>query len=169
MNGVVGTKFKIIKGYGGSAALRLALERGEIEGFCGVGYYSLKTAGLGPDNVNYLVQVGPARNPEIPNVPFVGDYAKSEVDRQLFRLVFGWLSFERPIAAPPGVPAERVHALRAAFDAALTDPALLADAAKMSLRIEPVGGAAIAAFIEDVSRTPQEVAARAATILGRTN
>ncbi len=167
MNGVVGTKFKLIKGYGGSAALRLALERGEIEGFCGVGYYSLKTAGLSTDNVNFLAQVGPARNPEMPNVPFVGDYTKSEADRQLFRLVFGWLAFERPIATPPGVPAERVQALRAGFDAAMTDPALLADAAKVSLRIDPLGGAAIAAFIEDVSRTPAEVAARAATILGR--
>src|SRR5262249_3095474 len=64
LNAAIGTKFKIVKGYGGSAALRLALERGEVEGFCGIGYSSLRTAGLGRDSVNFLLQVGPAKNPE---------------------------------------------------------------------------------------------------------
>jgi tripartite-type tricarboxylate transporter receptor subunit TctC len=166
MNAAIGTKFKIVKGYRGSAALRLALERGEIEGFCGVGYYSLRTAGLTRDTVNFLLQAGPAKKPEIADVPFIGDYAKTDADRQLFRLVFGWLAFERPIAAPPGVPADRVAALRAGFDAAMKDPALRADAAKMSLGIAPVSGAEIAAFVADVARTPPSVAARAAAILG---
>ncbi|MCC6890639.1 MAG: hypothetical protein IT536_19115 [Hyphomicrobiales bacterium] len=168
MNNVIGTKFKLVKGYAGSASLRLAMERGEIEGFCGVGYNSMRTAGmLSPDKANILVQVGLSKNPDMPNVPFVFDYAKTEDQRQIFTLVFGWLDLERPIAAPPGTPAERVTALREGFDRAMKDPALLADAEKVNVGIEPMSGAAIARFVANVSRTPAEVTTRAAQILGR--
>jgi tripartite-type tricarboxylate transporter receptor subunit TctC len=168
LNNVIGTKFKLVKGYAGSAAMRLALERGEIEGFCGVGYYSMRTAGLlTPDKANVLVQIGLSKHPEMPNVPFVFDYAKSEEDRQIFTLVFGWLDLVRPVAAPPGTPAERVQALRDGFDRAMKDPALLADAEKIDVGIKPMTGAAIAKFVDDASRTPPAVTARAARILGR--
>jgi tripartite-type tricarboxylate transporter receptor subunit TctC len=103
----------------------------------------------------------------MPKVPFVFDYAKSDEDRQIFTLVFGWLDLERPIAAPPGTPADRVRALREGFDKAMKDPALLADAEKVNVGIEPMRGVAIAKFVEDASRTPAAVTARAAQILGR--
>jgi tripartite-type tricarboxylate transporter receptor subunit TctC len=167
MNNVIGTKFKLVKGYGGSAALRLAMERGEIEGFCGVGYNSMRTAGLADGKANILVQVGLAKNPHMPNVPFIFDYAKSEEDRQIFRLVFGWLDLERPIGAPPGVPEERLRALREGFDRAMKDPALLADAEKVQVGIEPMSGAAIAAFVDEAYRAPAEIGKRAAQMLGR--
>jgi tripartite-type tricarboxylate transporter receptor subunit TctC len=168
MNNVIGTKFRLVKGYAGSAALRLAMERGEIEGFCGVGYNSMRTAGLlSPDKANILVQVGLSRNPEMPKVPFIFDYAKTDEARQIFTLVFGWLDLERPIAAPPGTPADRVQALRDGFDKAMKDPALLADAEKVNVGIEPMTGAAIASFVDDAYRTPPDVAARAAQMLGR--
>jgi tripartite-type tricarboxylate transporter receptor subunit TctC len=167
MNNVIGTKFKLVKGYGGSAALRLAMERGEIEGFCGVGYNSMRTAGLADGKANILVQVGLAKNPHMPNVPFIFDYAKSDEDRQIFRLVFGWLDLERPIGAPPGVPEERLRALREGFDRAMKDPALLADAEKAQVGIEPMSGAAIAAFVDEAYRAPAGVGKRAAEMLGR--
>jgi tripartite-type tricarboxylate transporter receptor subunit TctC len=167
MNNVIGTRFKLVKGYGGSAALRLAMERGEIEGFCGVGYNSMRTAGLADGKANILVQVGLAKNPHMPNVPFIFDYAKSDEDRQIFRLVFGWLDLERPIGAPPGVPEERLRALREGFDRAMNDPALLADAEKAQVGIEPMSGAAIAAFVDEAYRAPAEVGKRAAQMLGR--
>jgi tripartite-type tricarboxylate transporter receptor subunit TctC len=167
MNNVIGTRFKLVKGYGGSAALRLAMERGEIEGFCGVGYHSMRTAGLTEGRANILVQVGLAKNPHMPSVPFIFDYAKSDQDRQIFRLVFGWLDLERPIGMPPGVPEERVKAMRDAFDRAMKDPALLADAEKAQVGIEPMTGSAIAAFVEEAYRTPPDVAAKAAQMLGR--
>jgi tripartite-type tricarboxylate transporter receptor subunit TctC len=167
MNNVIGTKFKLVKGYGGSAALRLAMERGEIEGFCGVGYNSMRTAGLADGKANILVQVGLAKNPHMPNVPFIFDYAKSNEDRQIFRLVFGWLDLERPIGAPPGVPEERLRALREGFDRAMKDLALLADAEKAQVGIDPMSGAAIAAFVEEAYRAPAEVGKRAAEMLGR--
>jgi tripartite-type tricarboxylate transporter receptor subunit TctC len=167
MNNVIGAKFKLVKGYGGSAALRLAMERGEIEGFCGVGYNSMRTAGLSDGKANILVQVGLAKNPHMPNVPFIFDYAKSDEDRQIFRLVFGWLDLERPIGAPPGVPEERLRALREGFDRAMKDPALLADAEKVQVGIEPMSGTAIAAFVDEAYRAPAEVGKRAAQMLGR--
>jgi hypothetical protein len=168
MNSVIGTKFKLVKGYAGSAALRIAMERGEIEGFCGAGYNSVRTVGLlQPGRSNVLVQVGLSKNPAMPNVPFIFDYAKSDADRQVFTLIFGWLDLERPIAAPPGTPPERVRALRDAFDKAMKDPVLLADAEKINVGIEPMTGVGIAKFVDDVSRTPKDVTARAAQILGR--
>src|SRR5215467_707958 len=167
MNNVIGAKFKLVKGYGGSAALRLAMERGEIEGFCGVGYNSMRTAGLADGKANVLVQVGLAKSPHMPNVPFIFDYAKSDEDRQIFRLVFGWLDLERPIGAPPGVPEERLRALRDGFDRAMKDPALLADAEKAQVGIEPMSGAAIAAFVDEAYRAPAEIGKRAAQMLGR--
>jgi tripartite-type tricarboxylate transporter receptor subunit TctC len=167
MNNVIGTKFKLVKGYGGSAALRLAMERGEIEGFCGVGYNSMRTAGLADGKANILVQVGLAKNPHMPNVPFIFDYAKSDEDRQIFRLVFGWLDLERPIGAPPDVPQERLRALREGFDRAMKDPALLADAEKVQVGIEPMSGAAITAFVDEAYRAPAAIGKRAAQMLGR--
>ena len=158
---------KLIKGYGGSAALKLALERGEIDGYCGIGLDSIRAAGLGPDRVTTLVQFGLKRDPEIAEVPSVIDYAKDQVDRQVMTLIFGWTIMARPIAAPPGIPAERAAALRAAFEATMADPAFRADAAKENLTVSPMSGAAITSFIADVYRTPKDVAAKAAVILER--
>ncbi len=167
LNNVLGTRLKLVKGYAGSAALRLAMERGEIDGFCGVTLDSMRTAGLADGKANILLPIALKRNPWLKDVPFVMDYARREEDRQVLRLVFGWLDLERPLAAPPGTPAERVAALRYGFDAAMKDPALLAEAEQASLSIEPMDGAAIARFIEDVYRTPPAIAARAARLLGR--
>jgi tripartite-type tricarboxylate transporter receptor subunit TctC len=167
LNSVLGAKFKLVKGYNGSAALRLAMERGEIEGFCGVGLTSMRTAGLTEDKINILVQIALTKSPELPNTPFVMDYAKTEQDRGILRLIFGWLDFERPIAAPPDTPAQRVEALRAGFAVAMKDPALLADAAKASLSVRPMSGEAIASFVDEIYRTPSDITVRAAQLLGR--
>jgi tripartite-type tricarboxylate transporter receptor subunit TctC len=167
LNNVLGTRLKLVKGYAGSAALRLAMERGEIDGFCGVGYSSMRSAGLADGKANILLQIALKRNPRLADVPFVMDYAKREEDRQILRLIFGWMDLERPLAAPPGTPADRVRALRRGFDEAMQDPALLAEAEQASLSIDPMGAGAIASFIDEAYRTPPAVAARAAQLLGR--
>lgn len=168
MNNLLGTKFKLVKGYNGSAALRLALERGEIEGFCGVGLTSVRSLGLTDDKINILVQIALHKNPLLAGVPLVMDYAKSEEDRQVMRLVFGWLAMERPLAAPPGTPASRVQALRNGFEETMRDPAFAADIAKSSLAFAPMRGADIESFVDEVYRTPAAVAHKAAQLLGRT-
>jgi tripartite-type tricarboxylate transporter receptor subunit TctC len=167
LNSLLNTRFKIVKGYNGSSGLRLALERGEIEGFCGVGLTSVRTLGLTDATINILVQLAQKKSPVLPNVPMVFDYAKSEQDRQVMRLVFGWEVMERPVAAPPDVPAAIVEALRDGFDATMKDAAFRADIEKASLAYEPMSGKEIAAFIDEVYRTPSAVAERAAQLLGR--
>src|SRR5579883_325299 len=167
LNNVLGTRLKLVKGYAGSAALRLAMQRGEIDGFCGVTLDSIRNGGLTDGKINILLQIALKPNPELAGVPFVMDYAKREEDRQILRLVFGWVDMERPLAAPPGTPPERVAALRLAFNAAMRDKALLAEAEQASLTIAPTDGQAIASFVARVYQTPPAVAARAAQWLGR--
>jgi tripartite-type tricarboxylate transporter receptor subunit TctC len=167
LNNVLGTKLKLVKGYAGSAALRLAMERREIDGFCGVGLSSMRAAGLTQGRANILLQMALKPNPQLAGVPFVMDYARQDEDRAIMRLVFGWTDLERPLAAPPATPAERLAALRAGFDAAMQDPALAAEADAAGLAIAPMPGAAIASFVEDVYQTPRALAAKAALWLGR--
>jgi tripartite-type tricarboxylate transporter receptor subunit TctC len=168
LNGVLGARLKIVKGYAGSAGLQLAFERGEIDGFCGVGYIYLNVTRLiEPARANLLVQIGMRKHPALPQVPFIMDRLKSDADRDIFLLVFGWLDLERPIAAPPGTPADRVQTLRDSFDRAMKDPALIADLQKIDVQASPMGGAEIAKFVDRVSRTPAPVIARAAAIFGR--
>ena len=168
LNSLLGTKFKLVKGYNGSSALRLALERGEIEGFCGVGLTSVRSLGLTDDKINILVQIALKKNPQLANVPLVMDYAKSEADRQVMRLVFGWLVMERPLAAPPDTPPSRVQALRNGFDETMRDPQFIADITKASLALAPMSGVDIAHFVDEVYQTPPAVAKKAAQLLGRT-
>jgi tripartite-type tricarboxylate transporter receptor subunit TctC len=167
LNSLLGTKFKLIKGYSGSSGLRLALERAEIEGFCGVGLTSVRSLGLTDDKITILVQMGGDRNPALPGVPHVIDYAKTEQDRQIMRLVFGWLIMERPVATPPGVPEDRVKALRDGFDETMRDPQFVAEIAKASLAFAPMRGQDIANFVSEMYTTPPAVAQRAAQLLGR--
>ena len=138
-----------------------------IRGGLGKGHLGVIMAPAGVGKTAFLVQVGLAKNPHMPNVPFIFDYAKSDEDRQIFRLVFGWLDLERPIGAPPGVPEERLRALREGFDRAMKDPALLADAEKAQVGIEPMSGSEIAAFVDEAYRAPAEIGRRAAQMLGR--
>jgi tripartite-type tricarboxylate transporter receptor subunit TctC len=167
LNSLLGTKFKLVKGYRGSAGLRLALERGEIEGFCGLGLDSLQSLGLSERNVRILVQTALKADPRLPGIPIITDYAKSAEQRQVMQLIFGWLVMDRPFAAPPETPADRVAALRTAFDQTMSDPAFRADAEKAALSLSPMRGQDIAAFVDEVYRTPDAVARKAAQLLGR--
>jgi tripartite-type tricarboxylate transporter receptor subunit TctC len=169
LNSLLGTKFKLVKGYRGSAGLRLALERGEVEGFCGLGLDSLHSLGLNEHNVTILVQTALKRDPRLVGVPIITDYAKTAEQRQVMQLIFGWLVMDRTFAAPPDVPADRVAALRAAFDATMDDPAFRADVEKASLSLSPMRGEDIQKFVEEVYRTPEAVARKAARLLGRSS
>jgi tripartite-type tricarboxylate transporter receptor subunit TctC len=168
LNSLLGSRFKLVKGYNGSSGLRLALERGEIDGFCGVGLTSLRSLGLTDERITILVQIAVKKNPELADVPLVMDYAKSEADRQVMRLIFGWLVMERPLAAPPGAPPNRVQALRDGFDDTMRDPQFAAEIDKAALAFAPMRGTEIAEFVDEVYRTPPDVAKKAAQLLGRT-
>jgi hypothetical protein len=106
-----------------------------------------------------LVQFGITPNPEI-KAPFILDLLKNPDDKQVVRTAIAQLAMARPFTAPPGVPADRVAALRAAFDATVKDPAFLADAKKQQLDITPYSGAQIDALMKDIYATPPELVAR---------
>ncbi|HEU0072215.1 MAG TPA: tripartite tricarboxylate transporter substrate-binding protein [Alphaproteobacteria bacterium] len=169
LNAMLGTKLKLVKGYPGVAAVWIAMERREVEGACGMIYSSLQAAHpdwLTEKKVNTLIQIGYRKNPNLPDVPFVMDLAKTEEERQVFNLLFGWTVMGRPFLAPPEVPADRAAALRKAFDDTMKDPAFLEETAKLRLDIDPLPGAEIDKFLAEIFKTPKPVVEKANAILG---
>jgi tripartite-type tricarboxylate transporter receptor subunit TctC len=168
MNAVLGTRMKLVRGYKGPADILIALERGEVEGMCGMINTIVGTQRphwIRDGKVRILIQIGLERSARMGAVPFVMDYARSEDDKRVLRLIFGWTIMGRPFLAPPDIPADRKAALRKAFDQTMRDPELLADAARQNLDIAPVGGAEIDRFLAGVYATPRPLIERAAKIL----
>jgi len=166
-NKLVGTRFKIILGYPGSTELLLAMERGETEGFCGIGWTFVKLRKgdlLREKKINILFQMSIEKHPELPHVPALIDQARTPDDRKVFEFLFAPQEMGRPFFAPPGVPAERLAALRSAFERTLKDPAFLADADKMGIEVQHVGGAAIQALIDRIYASPKDVIDRAKAV-----
>ena len=170
LNAVLGTKMKIVRGYEGSSSIMLAMERGEIQGMCGMVYSGLVTSHpgwLAEKKVRTLMQIGLERNDKLAGAPFVMDFAKNDDDRRLLRLLVGWTIMGRPFLASPGIHEERKLALRRAFDLTVRDPAFLADAAKLRLDISPIRGLTIEQYLQDVYSTPRPLVERARRILAQ--
>jgi tripartite-type tricarboxylate transporter receptor subunit TctC len=165
-NNVLGAKFRIVTGYAGTQEIALAVERNEVHGICGLGYTSLLT--IRPDwvergVVSILVQEN-VKGSAVLNqmgVPRTVDFAKTAEDRQVLELVYSQGVFGRPYVFPPGVPADRVAALRKAFMAALQDKELLAEAARMKLDIEAISGADVQSMVAKLFATPANIVDRA--------
>jgi tripartite-type tricarboxylate transporter receptor subunit TctC len=161
LNKLFGTRIKIISGYKGGNDIYLAMERGEVQGRCGGLISSIRATR--PDwfpekKVSVPVQFSTARNPLFPDAPAIAEFAKDERTRQIVRLILAPLEMDRPILAPPGVPSDRVAMLRAAFHAAMNDPAFIAEAAKDHLEIQEVGGLRVAQILTDAFSLPPEIA-----------
>jgi tripartite-type tricarboxylate transporter receptor subunit TctC len=104
------------------------------------------------------------KHPELPDVPAIIDHAKTPDDRKVFEFLFAPQEMGRPFFAPPGVPVERVRALREAFAQTLKDPQFLADADKMGVEVQHVGGEHIQKLVERIYASPPEVIARAKAV-----
>lgn len=164
LNTMFGTRFKTIKGYAGGNAIYLAMERGEVDGRADNAWESWKGDRgdwVREGRVNVLVQVGLAKAPDLPNVPLLVDLAANAEDREVLKLVSASTSMGHPIMAPPGVPVDRIKALRVAFNAAMADPAVLADAEKQRRPIRPVTGEELQKIVAEVLSSPQKVRDRA--------
>jgi tripartite-type tricarboxylate transporter receptor subunit TctC len=162
-NALFGYKFKVITGYESTPKIHLAMERGEIHGNGATNWSTLKA--LNPDwirdrKVRLLVQWGLNKHRELPDVPLIFDAAKSDADRDALKLVIARLEYGRPFFMPPNVPAERVAAVRRAFDSTMKDPAYLEETGKLQIDVDPLTGEEVAALVEQVSRTPPETVAR---------
>lgn len=161
---LLGAKLKVIRGYEGGKNLDLAVERGEIQGRCGMSWSSMKLRNadwLKEKKVNILVQLGFERHPDISNVPLVQELAKTADDRKVLNLLLAPQNIGRPFFAPPGVPADRLAALRAAFDAMVKDPGFQADAKKQRMEINPVSGKALQDMLVEIYSTPAALVTRA--------
>ncbi|HET9150046.1 MAG TPA: tripartite tricarboxylate transporter substrate-binding protein [Alphaproteobacteria bacterium] len=164
MNAVLGTKQKIVSGYSGQPEALLAMERGEIDGFGSAFWSSLKATKadwISGHKINILLQYALEPHPELPNVPFALDLAKNAEDKLLLEVAVAPLSVGRPFVAPPGVPADRLKALRTALQATFKDPAFLADAKKQRLEVTTTKtGEQLSAIMAKVYAAPPKIIAR---------
>jgi tripartite-type tricarboxylate transporter receptor subunit TctC len=161
---VFGAKIKLVAGYPGTNEISLAMERGEVDGLCGLSVSTLKTrhaAWLRDKRVNVLVQAAFKKSPDLPDVQLVIEQTKDKEKLQIFRMFLAAQEMARPFAAPPGVPADRLNALRAAFDATMKDPEYLAEAKKSRIDVNPVSGAEIDKLLAELYATPKNVIAKA--------
>jgi tripartite-type tricarboxylate transporter receptor subunit TctC len=168
INGVLGTRMRLVGGYRGGNEMLLAMERGEVGGRCGWSWSSVQATRrewIERKQVNLLMQLALGKHPELANVPLVVDLAKTEEQRNILRLVFARQQVAYPFLAPPGVPADRVEALRAAFMKAMADPELLAEAAKARLEILPVSGGDVQRLVAELYATPAPIVEKAAEML----
>jgi tripartite-type tricarboxylate transporter receptor subunit TctC len=167
VNEFLGTKFKVIGGYSEGAGQTLALERGEVDGICGLSYSTLK-AGR-PDwfrdqKLNVILQIGLNKIHDLPNVPNAYDLVTDPNNKQALELILIRQEMGRPFAVPPGTPADRLAILRQAFDATLKDPAFIADGAKLQLEIDPLTGAEITDLLKTAYSAPKTIVQRAAAL-----
>jgi len=161
-NKLFGFKFKVVTGYESTPKIHLAMESGEVHGTI-ANWSTLKAINMDwitDKKVRILAQWALQKNAELPDVPSFMDLAKTDSERDALRLMLARLEYGRPFFLPPDVPVARVEALRRAFDATMKDPAYLAEADKLKIDVEPLSGEAVAALVEQVSRTPADTVAR---------
>ncbi len=163
-----GAKIKLVTGYPGTNEIKPAMERGEVDGVCGLSYSTMRARyvnELRDKQINVLVQVSLKQNPALGDVPFVGHFATPD-QASVMRLLLEPQEMARPVAAPPGIPVERLAALRSAFDATMTDPEFLAEATKTGLEVNPMKGEDIAKLVAGLYALPKDTGDKARRAMG---
>jgi tripartite-type tricarboxylate transporter receptor subunit TctC len=169
LNKLFGTKIKVISGYRGGNEVYLAMERGEVQGRCGgliSSINSTRPAWFSQKKVSVPIQIALERDPQFPDSPAVIEFAKDARTKQILQLVLAPMAMDRPILTPPGVPADRVAALKTAFHAAMADPAFLADAKKQRLEVKEVSGEKVAQLLATAFAMPPDVVKAANEAMG---
>ncbi len=169
MNALLGTRFKIITGYPGGNEVNLALEKGEVavRGSNAWGSWKATRADwLRDQKINILVQIGLTKAPDLPDVPLMMDLAKNDDDRAVLKLLSASVNVGRPLFVAPGVPAERVKALRDAFDTMVRDPIFIETAKREGFDINPSSGEDVQRVVGEIIATPKPIVERLQTIIG---
>src|SRR5215831_19031621 len=167
LNELIGTKFKLVGGFPASSDVFLAMERGEVEGIC----ESLDSIKIRrPDwiptkTISVLFQGGAAPNPELKDVPFVLDLARSEEQRRAIEFLYAGQGIGRPFVAPPDLPAERLKALREAFNATMQDAEFIAETKNSKLELAPEDGEHLAALITKIYATPKPIVDKVTSLI----
>lgn len=167
LNALAGTKFKIIRGYPGSTDGLLAMERGEVDAAL-TSWNTMKTTRMdwltgkkAVVGIQYVLE----RSADLKDVPAVTEFASNDADRALLAFAASSASIGRAFVAPPGVPADRVQALRAAFNAAIKDPELLAEIEKAKLDIDPATGEMVQRIAAETVAVSPDIVARMQKLL----
>ena len=165
-----GSQFEVVSGYKGSADIFLALERGEVDGMCGLDWSSLKAQRgdwIKSKKLNILIQTGLEPEPELVElgVPDMWKFVKNPVDKAAAELVVSQQIFGRPFIAPPGIPDVALKTLRDAFAKTMADPEFKADAEKSRIDINPTSGEKVQELVTRIFATPADTVARAKRII----
>lgn len=159
-NNVLGTKFKIIAGYSEASIIEVAMERGELDGR-GTNpwatYKSLRPAWVAEKKIIPIIQVGLKKERDLPDVPLLRDLARSAGDREAVEFISKSVAIGRPVSTTPGVPADRLAALKVAFETMVKDPEFIADVEKQKLELEPSSAAELESLVRDMTEAPQDV------------
>jgi tripartite-type tricarboxylate transporter receptor subunit TctC len=170
LNDLIGTRFKIIRGYHGSPPMALAMERGEVHAVGGMSWEAIqmtKPDWLAENKIKILYAQGARRIKELPDDPGLLDFAIDERSRKILGLLGGGPDIGRAIVAEPGIPAERAAALRQAFLATIADAEFIADMGKRNLNIEPLGGEDVQKIVESAAATPKDLVDQARRYAGQ--
>ncbi|HEU0071656.1 MAG TPA: tripartite tricarboxylate transporter substrate-binding protein [Alphaproteobacteria bacterium] len=167
LRNLFGANVRTVTGYPGASDLMLAMERGETQGRCGYTWSAAQATRadwLREGKLTVALQFSVEKHPDMPNVPTVMELARTDKERAALELILAGQAMGRPFAAPPGVPADRVQALRRAFDATMKDPAFVAEADKQKLELQPVSGEKIQQLVQKMFTASPDVveSARAA-------
>jgi tripartite-type tricarboxylate transporter receptor subunit TctC len=163
LRNLLGAQLELVPGYPDGKAVQLAMEKGEVDAECG-SYSSLKTeqpAWIRDKKVSFIVLIGLERHSDLPNVPTVMELARSEHQKAVFKIILAQQEAGRPLLAPPGLPADRLRALRQAFDETVKDPEFLADAKRIGLEVNPASGEQLQKLMAEIYASPPELVERA--------
>lgn len=166
-NSLLGTRFKFVMGYRGTADMSVAMERGEVHGRGGSWqvWPVSRPDWVRDGKIRILVQAGLRRDPDLPDVPLITELA-AEADKPVARFLSSAVVMARMVGTPPAVPSERIAALRQAFEATMKDKAFLADAKKRQMDLRVMSGEEVEAAMDELFRTPPEIVERTKAILG---
>ena len=166
MNAFLGTKFKVVAGYTSGNSINLAMEKDEVQARNNTwsSWKSTKPDWIKDGTIKVLIQEGP-KTPDL-NVPTLSELAANDDDKQVIKLIVSGAYLGRPFATTPGVPADRVKALRAAFDAMMTDKDFLDDAGKLKVDVQPIKGEELQTFVAGLMSFPERLIPKAREFLG---
>jgi tripartite-type tricarboxylate transporter receptor subunit TctC len=167
---VFGAKWKLVTGYHGTNDTMLAMERGEVDGLCGVSWSTLKSLHmqwLNDKKVNVIIQAALKKQPELADVPLASELTKDPEQLQILKLLLTTQEMARPFAAPPDIPADRKAALVTAFGKTMQDPEFLAEAQKLSMDVNPLDAKTMDQLLAELYATPKSVLEKAAQAMAK--
>lgn len=169
LNTYAGMKYKVITGYKGAGAMKLAMEQGETHAMVAslTTFQSSLASYIRDNKVKILAQLAQKRHKDIPNVPTAVELATSEEGKKVANFFGSSADIGRAFVVPPGVPADRVKSLRAAFVQTLKDPKFLAAAKKLNVGLNPASPEEMEKIVAETLKTPKEIVKAAAKMYGR--